>query len=214
MPTKIKNEDGSESEVFSAEEVASKLKEKETEVNNGWETKFNETKTALDKAVDDKKKIEDEINKGGGSQGENFKKLKEAMDKKDGEITELRTSIQKSEETRLNDFRDGLLKKVVGNDKELEKKILHHFNETLKSVPAKTQEEISKKFESAMKLSVDSTNVSVLQSAINGGGGPGFIPSPNNGPVEFSATEKALGNKLGITEDDYKKYGPRLKTKK
>jgi hypothetical protein len=33
---------------------------------------------------------------------------------------------------------------------------------------------------------------------------------PNSSGVEFTAREKALGEKLGITPEDYKKFGPRL----
>lgn len=212
MPKIIKNEDGTEVEVFTPQEVDEKLKAKEAELNSGWETKINETKTALETAMADKKRIEEQMK--GGGQGENFKTLKEALDKKDTEINELRTNMQKSEENRINEFRDTLIKKIVGTDKELEKKILFNFNETLKGVTAKNQEEISAKLQAAVKLSMDNVSPSILQNAMNGAGGPGFIPNSSNGPVEFSQTEKALGAKLGISEEDYKKYGPRLKTKK
>ncbi len=212
---KIKNADGTESEVFTPDEVTAKLAEKEKEINGAWEQKHTEIATKLDSAVADKQKLEADLAKAGqgGAQNENFKTLKEALDKKDTEINALRTEVQTSEANRLNEHRDAIIKSFVGNDKELEKKILLNFNDTLKGVTAKTREEISKKLESAIKLSVENIAPSVLQNAMNGGGGPGFIPNHGNGPVEFTAAEIALGNKFGITDEDRKKYGPKLKTK-
>ncbi len=214
MPTKIKNEDGTETEYLSPEEVSAKLQEKEKEVVGVWEPKVNEAKTQLSTALTEKQQIEEKLKSAGGPQSENFKTLKEALDKKDKEISDLNTKFETISQGSLNEHRDSIVSKFAGKDEDLKKKILHHFDETLKGVQAKSKEEISKKLESAIKLSVENIAPSVLQAAISGAGGPGFQSNSNNGPVEFSATEKGLGARMGITEDDYKKYGPRLKTKK
>lgn len=210
MPTKIKLEDGTEVDALTPAEVQAKLNEKEAEVNKVWVDKNTEVQTQLTKLQTEKKDLEAKIAAGGGPQAENFKTLKEAMDKKDADIVALNKKIDDDKVARVNEYRDTVVKKMSGTDKELEKKILLHFNETLRGMPAATQEEITKKLESALKLSVDNMSPSVLAAAM-GGGGPG-LPQNQGGAVEFSATEKALGAKLGISEEDYKKYGPKLKT--
>ncbi len=210
MPQIIKKEDGTEEEVFSAAEIDTKLKEKETELTAGFQAK----QTELDTALSEKKKLEDQIAAGGGGQAANFKTLKDALDKKDADIAELRTTVQNEKESRTNEFISGLAARITGGNKELEKKVLHHFKETLKSVNANTQEEISKKLESAYKLSVDSNEPGILDTARQGAGGRGYIPPAGSGPVEFTAAEKSLGSKMGITEEDYKKYGQKLHTKR
>lgn len=209
MPTKIKNDDGTETEVFTQAEIDAKL----SEVTKTFEAKIADQTTILNKSLEEKKALEVKL-ASANPQEANFKILKEALDKKDGEIAAMNKSIQDSEEARVNDYRNEILAKYAQGDKELEKKILHHFNETLKSVPAKTKEEIVEKMKSAAKLSVDPANPGVLSSVLSGAGGPGFVPNSGSGPVEFTAAEKALGAKLGITEEDYKKFGPRLKNKK
>lgn len=211
---KIKQEDGTEVEVFTAKEVDQKITEAKGTAVKEVETKLTESKNALDAALVEKKKLEDQIAAGGGGQSENFKTLKDALDKKDADIAKLRTDLTGIEEKRLGGTRDQIVAKIAGTNKDLKDKILHHYNETLKSMPASTEEEIGKKIEAAAKLSLDKdTSPDIIQAAIQGAGGPG-IPANQNGAVEFTPVEKALGEKLGVSDEDRKKYGPRLKNKR
>lgn len=214
MPIKVKNEKGEEIEVMTPEEVEVKLAEGKSTVTKEFETKMAEQKIALDKALAEKLEIEAKI-AAGGNQTENFKILKEALDKKDNDIKELSGKVQALSESGINITRDGVVAKYSKGDKELEKKILHHFNETLKGVKAESAEEIAKKVESAAKLSIDAQTPGLLDMVIPGAGGRGtVIPGSSPTGVEFAPAEKSLGNKMGISEEDYKKYGPKLQTKR
>lgn len=214
--------EGKEIEVLTPEEVSAKITEVEAKgkqtleettsrLNTEWQEKVDNKESDLVRAQNEKKTIEEQIAKG-GEQGANFKILKDALDKKDADILGLQNSLKAIEDTRFTDFRNGITTKLANGDKEVEKKILHHFDETLKSLPGKTQEEIVKKLESAYKLSINNETPNIFESVMVGSGGRGLPLSPTNG-VEFSSREKQLGAKMGITDDDYKKFGPRLKNK-
>jgi hypothetical protein len=51
----------------------------------------------------------------------------------------------------------------------------------------------------------------MFDGGIGGGGNHNNSGAGGDKSVEFTPREKALGAKFGITEDDYKKYGPKLK---
>lgn len=213
-------QDGKEIEVMTPEEVEAKLneakntfEEEKKQINADWQAKIDTKETDLTKAVADKKAIEEEIAKG-GQQAANFKILKDALDKKDADIAGLKKSIDDSNAARVNDFKTSLVGRISKGDKELEKKVLFHFDETLKSMKAESQDEITKKMESAYKLSVDSKGPSIFDQVIPGSTGRGYDVFNNTSTTSFTPQEKSLGAKLGITEEDYKKYGPKLKIKK
>lgn len=212
---KVKQSDGTEIEVFTEADVAARVTEAKGATAKEFETKIAESKTAIETALADKKKLEEQIAaNGGGNQSENFKTLKAALDKKDEDIAKLRTDMMGIEEKRLTTARDQIVGKIAGTNKDLKDKILHHYSETLKSMPATNEEEMGKKVEAAAKLSLDkNASPDIIAAAIQGAGGPG-LPINAGGSVEFTPMEKGLGNKLGISEEDFKKYGPRLKIKK
>ena len=207
----FKNEDGTEVEALTAEEVEAKLATERASALAEAEKNFNEQKDIIEA---EKAELEERI-KGIDNKDQNFKVLKEALDKKTDEIKTLGTKIEdEGKKIRSEIVRDDLIEKLSRGNKELEKKIKLNFDETLKGVEAKTPEEIKSKMDSAYKLSIDSTGPNPIDVAINGSGGAGFRPiTNNNDKVEISETEKSLGKKFGISEDDYKKYenDPRLK---
>ena len=54
----------------------------------------------------------------------------------------------------------------------------------------------------------------MFDGGISGGGvRNSYGGGDSDSTVEFTAREKALGAKMGITADDYKKYGSRLTNK-
>lgn len=221
---KIKNDNGEEIEVFTADEMAAKVDEEKKKieqvatervnaVNKEWEDKAKQKDAELQAALAEKKKIEDDI-AASNPQAANFKTLKETLDKKDADIARLSSDVKALQDNRVNDFKNGIIEKYAVKDEELKKKILHHFDKSLQGMPSTNQDEIAKKVEAAWKLSVNSDTPNPLDSVMNNSGGRGFgNGGGGNGAVEFTPREKALGAKLGITEQDYKTYGPRVKTK-
>ena len=208
---KFKNEDGEEIEAFSQEEVDQKI-------NSEVEIKLGELKTEFENKISnieaDKKALEEKIT-GTKEDHPNFKVLKEALDKKDTEIQDFKKSYESDKKQTKTEFEDTIIKSVSKKDDEFAKKIKYHLDNDLTGMKDDTKENHQKKIEAAIKLASDNSNSqNIFDSGIGGGGrGASGVGSGGQSKTEFSASEKSLGAKLGIDEEDYKKYGDRI-TKK
>jgi hypothetical protein len=202
---KVIKDDGTEEEIeaFTEAEVSEKVKAKEEEFSKVMNEK-DETLKTLTKEKDDL------VAKVGGTKEDNpnFKILKEALDKKDKEIEDIKISLEKDKEERRV---SGLITKFTKGNEELEKKIRFHLENTVVGMKSDTPEDLAKKVDAAIKLSQDYGSQGMFDGGIGGGGKGGDIKGGDNGGVEFTPKEISLGNKLGITDEDRKKYGPRLK---
>jgi hypothetical protein len=202
---KVIKDDGTEEEIeaFTEAEVSEKVKAKEEEFSKVMNEK-DETLKTLTKEKDDL------AAKVGGTKEDNpnFKILKEALDKKDKEIEDIKISLEKDKEERRV---SGLITKFTKGNEELEKKIRFHLENTVVGMKSDTPEDLAKKVDAAIKLSQDYGSQGMFDGGIGGGGKGGDIKGGDNGGVEFTPKEISLGNKLGITDEDRKKYGPRLK---
>jgi predicted small metal-binding protein len=99
---------------------------------------------------------------------------------------------------------------VAGTDEELAKKVKHHLSSTLSAMPEDTQEQIKAKVTAAYKLSSDAPlRVDPLSFAL-GGTNRGVDVKSGAAAKPFTETEKVIGNKLGISDEDYKKYGNKV----
>lgn len=212
---KITDKDGKEVEVFSVEEVDKKLSEaaqeaenKRKELETNYEIKIKDVSDKINSLEDEKSALEAKISGGGGEDHPNFRVLKDALDKKEAEIEGLTKSINLVNKQRVDDYLATEIIKAAGDDDEVAKKIRHHFNETLKSMPNESKEEILARIEAAKVLSGINNKPSPLDNI----GGSGFFPASNAGATaELSEKEKALGRKMGLTEEDYKKYAPKTR---
>lgn len=202
---KIINDKGEEEEIdaFTEAEVTAKVKEKEEEFTKVIGEKDETLKTLT-------KEKEELAAKVGGTKEDNpnFKILKDALDKKDKEISEIKTSLEKDKEERKV---SGLITKFSKGNEELEKKIRFHLENTVVGMKSDTPEDLAKKIDAAIKLSQDYGSQGMFDGGVGGGGKGGEFKGGDNGGVEFTPKEIALGNKLGITDEDRKKYGPKLK---
>lgn len=203
--------DNVEIEVFSQDEMDARIQSEKEILQTEYEQKISENKLVLDKAMEDKATLETQMAASGGG-NKNFAALKDALSKKDEDIKSLREGNQKIMDLRTNDLKSDVLSRFSGVNVELAKKISHHYDVTLSGVKAESKEEITKKMESAARLSMDDAKADIVNQAnFNGGtfgnhGGGSIIQS-----VELSNAQKDLGKKLGITDEDIKKYGPKLK---
>lgn len=225
MPEIIKNEDGTEREVFSADEVTAKLEEAKKaageEVRTEFQSKLSEQDARMATFEAEKAELEEKLEELGkkdnsSDKDKNFRVLKEALDKKDKQIDELAKKIEETGNIRVQDFKERLIDKYADGNEDLKKKIAHNFDSTLAGVEAKTEKEIEDKVKNAVKLSVDTGGPSPLDAALQGGepgASDGLARGRSGDTVEFSANEKKLGAKFGLTDEDYKKYGSRLKNK-
>ena len=112
---------------------------------------------------------------------------------------------------------DSAIKVAAKGNDEFEKKVRLHLKETLASLPEETVEQRKVKLDAAVKLSSDGSGdgQGMFDGGIGGGGAGngGNGGGENTGGVEFTSREKALGAKLGISAEDYKKYGGRVSKK-
>lgn len=199
-----------EVEVFSQEELDTKLQEKDTE----YAGKLQEKETALNSLSTEKEALEKKLGET-KEDNPNFKILKDALSKKDDEIKKINETITNERTQRVTEELDLKIKALSKGNQELEKKVKLNMTSTLSGMPEDTAENRQKKLEAAFKLSADhiSDVPGMFDSGIptgagSGAGGAGF---GGESKVEFTGREKALGAKLGITPEDYKKYGPKVK---
>lgn len=208
MKIKQKNEETGEEqeiEVLSVEEV----KAKEDEHLKTVEEKDIAISTLAKEKADLEAKIAKAELDGVKADHPNFAILKSALQKKDEEIKNIKTELDTDRTTRKQEEMDSAIKILAKGNVELEKKIKLNLEKTLSALPENTKEERQTKLQAALKLSADYSSEGIFDGGI-GGGGPGNLNVENQSKVEFTAREKALGAKLGISEDDYKKYSSRL----
>jgi len=196
-----------EVEVFSPEEVQAKLAEKETLIAQKDATLANlaNEKAELEKKVNEVK-----------PDHPNFKALKDDLKAKVDEINALKTTMEAEKKQRQEEAMSAYIKTLAKGDAEVEKKIKLHLSSTLSGMPETNDAEKKAKLEAAFKLSTDipGGSPSILDSVMFDGAGAGADIKDNGaGAVQFTAREKALGAKMGISDADYKKYGPKLVNK-
>jgi len=212
---KQKNEETGEEEeveVILQKEVDEKNKELEEEHNN----KITEKDTLIDNLTKEKTDLEDKIKEATGDgvkeDHPNFKILKEALTKKDEEIAGIKTELETDRKNRKDEAMDSAIKIIAKGDKVLEDKIKLNLKETLGALPDGTQEERKIKLDAALKLSADFNSEGIFDGGINGQG-KGNIDINDTNKVEFTSNEVALGNKMGISDEDRKKFGSKLTIK-
>lgn len=211
---KIKNPDtGVEEEVFSQAELDVKLKEEGDKIRTEFDGKIKEKEDAITKAATEKSDLEKKLTEMKPDHP-NFAALKEALDKKDKDIGDLRTLIEGDKKDRETREMEGFISAVSGKNAELEKKIKFHLENTVAGMKSTTLEERKLKVEAAIKLSVDASEPGLLDTILGGNGGRGYVPRNDEGKVAtFTQRERDLGKRLGISDEDYKKYASRV-TKK
>jgi len=201
---KFYDEEGKEIPGLTQEEFDAKLVEEKGKLETDFNTKIEESNTKVTTLEADLVKAKEDL-KITNPKGDDFKNLRDITKKLEDDL-----AIEKGERSKAIDSIkaskvDGLVKKLSGNDVELEKKIRFNLDTTLSGVKTDTDEELNKKLVDAYKLSTDSTAINPLDNIMSGGSHSSV--SEKSDPVEFSSNEKVLGGKLGITGDDYKKYG-------
>lgn len=210
-----KDEDGNEVEALTPAEVEAKLEAEKTALSQEHSKVVEEKDTAIKALADEKVALENKIKEaelaGMKEDHPNFKILKEALGKKDDDIKALRTEMDSEKKTRKQESFDGAIKVATRGNDELEKKVKFHLEKTLGAMPDNTADERTAKIQAALTLSGDFGSAGMFDGGINASGpGPGGPSDAPAGP-EFTSREKALGAKMGITADDYKKYGNRIK---
>lgn len=212
------NSDGEEEEVevMTQAEVDAKLASEKAALEEAHKGTVLEKDNALKTLAEEKAKLEADLLKvktdGMKEDHPNFKVLKEALSKKDTEISEIKQTLQEDKKQRVQEEIDTKIKLAAKGNEDHEKKIKFHYETTLAALPENTPTEKKTKLEAALKLSSDgsSDGPGIFDSGAGAGGYGGGGGEGNGSTVEFTAKERALGAKLGLTAEDYKKYGSRV----
>ena len=188
MSQMIKNSDGSETEVFTADEVkAAEKKATETATEaaqktakEGFDTQLEEYKKenpsgaeeigTLKKDIETKEaKIKELEGEEGGEgegdkdkHGEQINRLKKEAEEGKKELEGKIETMGKQLQDVVGDTKDGLIKKAAGGDEELQKKIELHYDSFKGDVVTKS--DIITRVESAFKLAADAFPVSFFSS--------------------------------------------------
>lgn len=213
-----KNEDGTETEVegLTQAEVDAKLASEKAALEDGHKKQLKEVSGKISSFEQEKKdlqkKIDDMVASGMNAENPSFKVLKEAMDKKDKDLLELKNTVDTDKKNRVKEEMDTKIKLASKGNKEVEDKIKYHLEKTLPGLPENTAEERKTKLEAAFKLASDNSGSGpgMFDAGAGVGGYGGGQGGGESTGTEFTAKEKALGEKLGITDADRKKYGPRI----
>lgn len=218
MKTKITNEDGTESEieVSTKAEVDARVATEKAALEETHKKQLDEVTGKIGTFEQEKKdlqtKIDEMVKSGMNADNPSFRVLKEAMDKKDKDLGELKKTIDDDKSQRVKDEMDANIKIASKGNAEFEKKVRFHLEKTLPGLPEGTKAERETKLAAAFKLAADvsSDGPGMFDGGTGGGGNGGAGGKGEGNTSEFSSKEKALGAKLGLTDADYKKYGSRV----
>lgn len=202
--------DGNPVEVFTPEEVETKLSEakadNEEKIAEAKETVKEEMQAsieALKKQIEDK---EEEMQKL-ASKDMNFgslRKIKEDLEKKLVEKEEeFNVKLEEIKSVGIKEKIESTATILAAGDKELKDKIVFHYN-SFQGAP-KDGEEFKTRMSNAHLLATGSKPADISNLFPTSGG---FVPKPlidASGKGELSEAGKEVGRKMGITDEDVKK---------
>ena len=185
---KVKQEDGTEIEAFTAEEV-------EAQKSEALKAKEEE----LVKAKEDLSKLQDKDN--------NFKNLREQKEAAEKKAAEAEAGIKTIKDSILSDLSkkqvNEKIKSLSEGDAEMEKKIKFNF-ERIKDAGT-SSEDVEKRIQDAFILSNGGKGNNALGGAISSAG-PGITTRPFAGEKTLKPELAGMAKKFGITDKDVEEY--------
>lgn len=206
MSQTIKQEDGTEIEVFTADEIEAQKQEAIEAYKSENPDKTDEL-TALQEELA-KKEEALEKSKNAGANFANLRKAKEEAEKKledvlkgvDDKIGKVKNEVF---EGVMKDHYNDTLKALAGEDAETLKKIEYHYKRL--GDPVTTKSEMSNKLKDAFLLATKKETDDALNTSVLSSGGVGRLNIKPQGQ-KLSDVEKSVAGKLGLSEADLKKY--------
>jgi len=219
MPRQLYDEDSNPIEVPTDEELkANEQKAKEESVKEYEENLKKELKIEGDKKIQDHlKELEEGTNP-------NWKEVRQTLKRQEQVIAQLKNegktidkdgNIVKADENLSKDelnkqIEDGVKRTAYKMEKEKmltsfngeEQKVVQSYLDRLMVGQEETILNLTKSLEDAIKLSFPDRSISSTRRAMNAGGRPPMLDVNKN----LSSEQKDLGSKLGLSEEDIKKY--------
>ena len=212
MSRKIEGENGEEVEVFTADEVAAKVKETETTVTTKLQGDFTKTKAELDKELSDAKKALGER----AGEFKNFRKLNDEVIEKlsvaertiyenQAAMAADREKREAAEKTAREKQVEAVIRSKVGTDDKLFGKVKDMYS--IIGIEANTPEEMEKKTLAALGA-LQTTEPDLVAAALGVNGGSWAPPTmKKDEDKSFADTDRGrLGAKeLGLELEPKKK---------
>lgn len=207
MPQIVTLEDGTETEVFTQEEVDAIAQEKLAAETERIEAEKQE---ALEALAAEKAAAEEELQKLRNKEM-NFEHVRKKAEGKEVEVSE---DIKKQIETlneRINslaeqpkqDIKQDFISQYLGGDKEQTERFEYYYSRL--GAEAKTKEDVLKAAQEALTLA---SGGAYKPDASSGMYSTGVNHNYRNTPTDqVSEESKEIGKLFGITEEDRKKYG-------
>jgi hypothetical protein len=211
MAQMIKDADGKEIEVFTAEEVAAR----EAAALELYQKDHPDQSAALAAAETAKaaaeKSLADALAAGGDTKDENIKNLriavKTANDNTEKVKTEMTAAIDALKAAPTKEYESELVARLGGTDKDLKEKIEIRYKE-LAGMPSGTKAEVRARMEAAYQLAAGKPAATILDGGVTSAGSRGDGGMPQAGTQE-NDNSKAMRNVLGISDEAAKKFAPK-----
>lgn len=208
MTKTVQLEDGSEVEL--SDEVISEIGKEELDrfrEENPDVDKIDELKSAREEAEAKLAEAEEKLSKAGDT-GKNFaelRKQKEAAEKSAKEATEkLGGEIKRVEGLIVDKSKVEAVKKYVGDDEELTKKVNHIYDTQLSGMPSETDEQIVERVKAAVTLAKPTVTQPVAGYDAFATGGGHQAPKVNDDDLslanQFLGAEKIKKHKTAVEE--------------
>lgn len=200
MPYKMKMSDGKEIDVMTMEEHNTALSAKETAVRGEVSKTIGEKEGELAKTKAELAKLSEK--------DLNFTALKEKADKAEADLTKLKGDQATAETKRIEDMRIAVINRLSGGNKILATKIAEKYS--LVALPETTEAEILERAKNAFYIAAPSDAPKAIDSFMAMSGGRGAAPAGieiSNEPPAETPEQMTVRRKMGISDEDYKKYG-------
>jgi DNA repair exonuclease SbcCD ATPase subunit len=203
MPEQLTRDDGSTVQVYTAEEVEAA----KTEAASAAEAAAAPVKAELETAKAELSAAQEKLSKA-NDKDLNFGALRQAKEELENKVKTLETQVPDMIRTaQVQAYVEEATERLAQGDKDLAAKIKIQF-ERLKSA-SDTKEEAAKKLRDAYTLAQagEPTGPDPLMSIISSAGaGPQSSPRSDTSSKPLNEIQKAVASKLGITDEDVKKY--------
>lgn len=206
MPKTIKNDEGEDEEVYTADELQAERDgavEKYKEENPDKSDEVEKLQEDLKKATEALEKADDK--------GKNFNALRKAKEDAEKKVADILAGVDEKIGKVKNEVLEGVNKDhyndtvaaLAGDDEELKKKIEFHYKR-LTNDPSSTKGEITAKLKDAYTLATGQASDG-MGASVYGSGGAGRPKAPAGG-AKLNTGEKDLAKKIakagGMTLED------------
>lgn len=212
MAQTIKDADGKDIQVFTADEVKAQSDAAIAEYTKAHPDQSAALTDATTKLADATKQLEAAKLAGGDDKDENIRNLRSALKIANDNIEKVKVDVMKEVESAKNaptvEYKTDVLDQLSGKDATLKEKISIKYA-ALSGMPEGTKAEVKARMEEAYKLAADKPVPGILDGGTGmGNRGTGGMPS-GNANDRVSDNSKMIGKELGITDEQAAKYAPK-----